>query len=127
MRGMKRQAFLVLVLVLLCVHFLTLCCGLQAGQPGALATDPIRPQFIIFNVDIAQNEQPGDYAVKPNENNPRPNSSWTLKQSQYFLATVLLLILLALIGSYAAYPIKFNRSGIHITSLYLLRAPPKTA
>ncbi len=125
MRGMKRRAFRVLGLTLLCIHFL-LCFSCYEGLPSSQTVEMDRLQHTGIASDIMQDEQPADYAVRSNGPYPRPNSPLTLKQTHHLLAIALALILLVLIGSYAVYPTKLNRICIFITSWHLLRAPPKT-
>ncbi len=126
MSGMMRQAFRVRVLALLCICFLLLSFGWNFGQTFTFMDDPAKQLRAGISLDIAQGEQPTDYAVRPNSPYPRPNSPLTLKQIQHFLAIALSLILLVLIGSYAVYPTRLNSSCIFVSSWHLLRAPPKT-
>ena len=122
----KRRAWKVLVLTLLCMHFFPLCFALDTEHPATFTADTAKTQSVSIAMDIVQGEQPGDYAVKPNGQYPRSSSPLTLKQIQHFLSIAISLILLVLIGSFAVYPTKLNRICIFVTSWHLLRAPPKT-
>ena len=125
MLSLKRRGYRGLVLSLFCVLFLLLCFGWHTGQIAGTTQTTI-PQRAGIAFDMAQKEQPVDYAVKPYNQSPQANSPLTLRQTHHLLAIAVSLILLVLIGCYSAYPAKLNVTCIFVTSWHLLRAPPKT-
>lgn len=126
MQAMNRQAFLGLVLAMLCMLFFLLCFGWSGAQTAAFADQPSSPRQDNVAVTIAQSEQNVEIAVRPNNQYSRPNSPLTLKQTHHYLSIAVSLVLLVLFGNNIVYLPRFNRTCLFVTSWHLLRAPPKT-